>query len=71
MFIIYECAVCVLAALIGSTLLFAACVIVLVLKQGGCVLAQRWRKFRQNAIQLQGRSMAAESLAALGQGSPL
>lgn len=54
MFIIYECAACVLAALIGSTLLFAACGIVLVLKQGGCALAQRWSKFRQSAIQLEG-----------------
>jgi glucose-6-phosphate dehydrogenase assembly protein OpcA len=71
MLIIYEYAACVLAVSVGATLLFVACVTVLALKEGGCVLRQEWRKFRQNAIQQQVKSLAAERLAVLGQGSPL
>jgi len=61
MFIIYECAACVLAASIGTTLLFAACVTFLVLIEGGSILAQALRKLRDGALLLLGRRMAAES----------
>lgn len=41
MFLIYECATCVLVALIGATLLFSVCVMLLVLIEGSSILA-RW-----------------------------
>jgi hypothetical protein len=61
MFIVYEYATCVLAVSIGATLLFAACVMFLVLIEGGSILAQTLRKLRDGALLLQGRRMAAES----------
>jgi hypothetical protein len=57
-FIVYEYALCVLVALIGSTLLFTACVMFLVLKAGGGFPAAALQKV---AIQLKGRRMPAES----------
>ena len=57
----YECAACVLAASIGATLLFAACVMFLVLIEGGSILAQRSRKLTHSATQLKGSWMVAES----------
>ena len=61
MFIIYEYAACLFAVLLGATLLFAACVMFLVLIEGGSILAQILRKLRDGALLLQGRRMAAES----------
>ena len=71
MFTIYEYAGCLLAVLVGMTLLFTACVIVLVLIEGVKILPLRTRKLAENAIRLQGISIVAEGLATLGQGSPL
>jgi galactitol-specific phosphotransferase system IIC component len=71
MFTIYEYAGCLLAVLVGMTLLFTACVIVLVLIEGVRILAQGARKLAEDARQLQGISIGAESPATLGQGSPL
>jgi hypothetical protein len=61
MFIIYEYATCVLVALIGATLLFAVCVTLLVLIEGGSILARRSRKRAPSATPLKGSWMAAES----------
>ncbi len=61
MFIIYECAVCLLSVAIGVTLLFTVCAMFLVLKEGGSILAQTSRKFVHGAIQLNERWMAAKS----------
>jgi hypothetical protein len=55
-FIVYEYALCVLAALIGATLLFAPCVMFLVLKGGGGFPAAALQKV---AIQPKGRRMSA------------
>jgi hypothetical protein len=60
MFTVYEYATWVLAVSIGMTLLFTACVMLLVLIEGGSILAQRSRKLRDRALLLQDR-MAAES----------
>ncbi len=61
MFIICESAACVLAVLIGATLLFTACVMFLLLEEGGRVLAQTLRKLTHGATQMEGRSMVTES----------
>ena len=61
MFIIYEYATCVLAVSIGATMLFTACVMFLVLIEGGSILAQTTHKLRHGALPLQGKWMAAES----------
>jgi hypothetical protein len=66
-FIVYEYGLCVLAALIGATLLFTACVLFLVLKTGGGFLAAA---LQQVAIQLKGRRMPAESNDGPALGSP-
>ncbi len=56
MFIVYECALCVLTVLVGAMLLFAACVMFLVLKAGVDVfLAPALQKVMDGAIQLKGR----------------
>jgi hypothetical protein len=52
MFTIYEYAGCLLGVLVGMTVLFTACAIVLVLIEGGSILAQRSRKLTHSAIQL-------------------
>jgi hypothetical protein len=61
MFIVYEYATCVLTVLIAVTMLFAACVMFLVLIEGGSILARTMRKFRDGALLLHGRRMAPES----------
>jgi len=61
MFIVCEYATCVLAVSIGATMLFTACVMFLVLIEGGSVLARTLRKLPDGALLLQGRRMAAES----------
>ena len=61
MFIVYEYDTCVLAVSIGVTMLFTACVMFLLLIEGGSILVQRSRKLRDGALLLQGRRMAAES----------
>jgi hypothetical protein len=60
MFIIYEYATCVLVVALGMTLLFAACVMYLVFKEGCTVLAQTMRKLTRGATGLMGR-WASES----------
>ncbi len=42
MFIIYECAACLLAALIGGTLLFTAGVMCVMLMEAGGMAWRRW-----------------------------
>ena len=61
MFIVYEYATCVLVVSIGTTMLFTACAMVLVLIEGGSILAQASRKPRDSALLLQGRRMTADS----------
>ena len=61
MFIISEYATCVLAVVIGATMLFTACLMFLVLVEGGSILAQTLRKLRDSPLLLRGRRMAAES----------
>jgi cation transport ATPase len=61
MFIIYECATCVFVALIGATLLFTACVMLLVLVEAGSILTRRARKLSRKGIRLKGSWVAAES----------
>jgi hypothetical protein len=61
MFIVYEYAACVLAVSIVATMLFSAYVMVLVLIEGGSILAQTLRKLRDGVLLLHGRRMAAES----------
>jgi hypothetical protein len=60
MFIIYEYATCVLAVVIGATLLFAACVMYLVFKEGCTILAQSLQKLTHGTTGLMGR-WASES----------
>ncbi len=61
MFVLYECAVCLLAVAIGVTLLFTVYVMFLGLKEGGSILAQASRKFVHGAMQLNERWMADKS----------
>jgi len=57
---VWEGAVCVLAGLIGATLLFAACAMFLVLKAGGRFLAPAFQKVAAGVIQPKGRRVPAE-----------
>jgi hypothetical protein len=61
MFIIYEYAACLFTVLFGGSLLFTACVTLLVLIEGGSILARMLRKLGDGALLLQGRHVAAES----------
>jgi hypothetical protein len=58
MFIMGECAVCLLAALFLVTLLLGVYGIFLVLKQGSSLLEQGAQKLMRGAIQLKGRWVA-------------
>ena len=60
MFIIYESAACVLVAGIGMTLVFAACVMYLLVIEGGSILAHTLPKLTHGATGLMGR-WASES----------
>ena len=60
MFIIYEYAACLFAVLLGATLLFVVCVMCLVLKEGGSIVARTWQKLPHGAAWLMGRRVAAE-----------
>ena len=44
MFIIYECGACLLAALIGGTLLFTATALCVMLWEAGGITWRRWRE---------------------------
>jgi hypothetical protein len=61
MFIVYECAVCVLVVALGMTLLFTACVMFLVLVEGGSILAHTLRNLGDSTLLPHVRRMAAES----------
>ncbi len=61
MVIVYEYAACLLTVLTGATLLFAAGVSILLLVEGGSILARRSRELAHSATQLEGSWMAAES----------
>jgi len=50
MYIVYEYAICVVAVLIGATMLFTAYVMTLVLIEGGRFLAQTLRKLRDGPL---------------------
>ena len=50
MYIVYEYAVCVLPASIGATILFTAYVMLLLLIEGGGILAQTLRKLRAGPL---------------------
>jgi hypothetical protein len=60
MFIIYEYTACLLAVVLGATLLFAICVLFLVLQEGGSMVARLWPELRHGAPWLMGRRVAAE-----------
>jgi hypothetical protein len=60
MFIIYEYAACLFAVLLGATLLFAVCVLFLVLQAGGSIVARTWQELTRGAPWLMGRRVAAE-----------
>jgi hypothetical protein len=49
-----------LAVVLGATLLFAICVLFLVLQEGGSRVARLWPELRHGAPWLMGRRMAAE-----------
>jgi len=51
MFAIYECGACVLAVTIGATLLFTAGVLILLLVEGGSILAGRTRSLARSVTQ--------------------
>jgi len=55
MFIIYDCAACFLAALIGGTLLFTAGVMCVMLMEAGGIMWRRWPGLTQRATWLMGR----------------
>ena len=61
MFTIYEYVADLLVILTGATLLFMACVMVLLLVEGASILARMSRKVTYNATQLKRSWMAAES----------
>ena len=50
MYIVYEYATCVLAASIGATILFTAYVMLLLLIEGGRILAQTLRRLRAGPL---------------------
>jgi hypothetical protein len=60
MFIIYEYAACLLAVLLGATLLFAVCVLFLALQEGGSIVSRTWQEIAHGAPWLMGRRVAAE-----------
>jgi hypothetical protein len=60
MFIIYEYAACLFAVLLGATLLFATCVMFLVLQEGGSIVARTWQELTHGTPWLTGRRVAAE-----------
>jgi len=62
MLIVYEYAACVLAVSIVATILFTACVMVLMVIEGGSILAQTLRKLRDGVLLLRGRRIVGESL---------
>ena len=49
MFIVYEYAASLFVVLLGATLLFAACVMFLVLQEGGSIVARTWQELTQGA----------------------
>ena len=60
MFIIYEYAACLFAVLLGATLLFAVCVMFLVLKEGGSIVARTWQELTHGAPWLTGTRVVPE-----------
>ena len=60
MFIIYEYAACLFAVLLGAALLFAVCVLFLVMQEGGGFVARAWQELTHGAPGLLGRQVAAE-----------
>lgn len=60
MLAIYECAACVLAVLVGATLLFGACVMFLVIIEGSRVVARTWQELTPGATRMIGRWVAVE-----------
>jgi len=59
-FIVWEGAVCVLAGLIGATLLFSVGIMFLVLKAGGRFLAPALQKVADGVFQPKGRRVSAQ-----------
>ena len=60
MFIIYEYAACLIAVLLGAALLFAVCVMFLVLREGGSTVARTWQEFKHYTPWLTGIPVAGE-----------
>ena len=59
MFIIYEYAACVFAVLLGATLLFAVCLMFLVLQAGGSIAVRMWQELTHGTPWLMGTRVAA------------
>ena len=55
MFVIYDCAACLLAALVGGTLLFTAGVICIMAVEAGGIAWRKWPDLTQRATWLMGR----------------
>jgi len=60
MFAIYECGACVLAVLVGATLLFGACVMVILTIEGSRIVARTWQELSLGAARLFGRWMVVQ-----------
>lgn len=60
MLAIYECAACVLAVVIGATLLFTACAMFLLTIEGGRIAARTWQELTLGATRMIGRWMVVE-----------
>jgi hypothetical protein len=59
MYILYECAACVLVALIGATLAVTACAIFLFLKEGRGIMERTGHQLVHGASWLLGAGLAA------------
>jgi len=60
MLALYECAACVLAVVVGATLLFAACVMTILAIEGGRIVARTWQEVTLGATRMIGRWIVVE-----------
>jgi hypothetical protein len=60
MLALYECAACILAVLVGATLLFGVCVMVILSIEGSRVMARTWQELTLGAARMIGRWMVVQ-----------
>ena len=60
MFALYECAACVVAVMVGSTLLFGAWVMVILTIEGARFMTRTWQELTLGATRMIGRWMVVE-----------